>query len=100
MRMTALGFYFVGVTVSAQTWQGNHDESKVKPYYTAGPIDRNQRQESQDARRVEENPATRNPSIIRAERLRAELRLLRSIRALKWYPSTKRPSGARPFGSR
>ena len=37
MRMTAL-FLFVSLVATAQTWQGNHDESKVKPYTLPDPL--------------------------------------------------------------
>jgi hypothetical protein len=37
MRMTAL-LLFASLVAGAQTWQGNHDESKVKPYTLPDPL--------------------------------------------------------------
>ena len=70
MRMTAL-LLFVGLTVSAQTWQGNHDESKVKPYTLPDPLTLLNGKKVKTPGEWTKTPATRNPSIIRAERLRA-----------------------------
>ena len=98
MRMTAL-LLFVGLTVSAQTWQGNHDESKVKPYTLPDPLtllngkkvktpgDWTKTRRPEILRLFEQNVYGRTPSTPIDSRFEA-------------VSVEKRPWGRRPFGSR